>query len=385
MTKWAVIACDQFSSEREYWERVEKTVGNSPSSLRLMVPEAFLGDEPSEKAAAKRAAAMREYLESGVFKELKDAFVFVRRGISGGETRLGLVGMMDLDAYEYTEGTTAPIRASEKTVADRLPPRIAVRREASLEMPHVMVLINDPEKTVIEPLEEKKEELPILYDFDLMEGGGHITGFSVTGRAADDLGEKLDALFASPLCMVIGDGNHSLAAAKALWDEIKPGLSEKEREACPARFALIEVNNAYGAGMEFEPIHRAVFGVDADKFAAFLKARFTGGDRTIRFVTAKDSGELSVRADTHGALVAAVQGAVDDFIAENGGEVDYIHDDDTAISLGKKENAAAILLPAMGRGELFTTVEAGQVFPKKSFSIGHARDKRYYLECRGIR
>jgi len=385
MRKWAVIACDQFSSDPDYWARVKETAAGAPSTLQMVVPEALLGAIDKEKAAEDCAFAMERYLAEGLFRVLPGSLIYAEREVTGGKTRRGLVGCIDLEAYDYAEGSVSPIRASEKTVADRLPPRIAVRRRASLELPHVMVLISDPEGTVIEPLAGRKGSLPKLYDFELMEGGGHIEGYALSGAEAERVLSAADKLFTGGLSMVIGDGNHSLAAAKALWDEIKPAVPVSERETHPARFALVEVNNAYGEGVEFEPIHRAVFGTDAEKFASFMKARFSGGGRAVTLVTGEGKTPLAVPAESHGALVSLVQGAIDEFLAENGGEVDYIHDDETAESLGRREGCAALLLPAMDKAELFKTVEAGEVFPKKSFSIGHARDKRYYLECRRIR
>ncbi|MBR5381583.1 MAG: DUF1015 domain-containing protein [Oscillospiraceae bacterium] len=385
MAKWAVIACDQFSSDPGYWERVKETAAGEPSTLDMVVPEALLGTVDKEKAAGDCAAAMERYLAGGLFRTLPASLVYVEREVTGGARRRGLVGCIDLEAYDYAKGSVSPIRASEKTVADRLPPRIAVRRRAALELPHVMVLISDPDRSVIEPLGERKNSLPKLYDFELMEGGGHIEGYALKGDDAEAVLKKADALFTGGLSMVIGDGNHSLAAAKALWDEIKPTVPASGRETHPARFALVEVNNAYGEGVAFEPIHRVVFGTDAEKLASFMKARFSGEGRAVTLVTGREKTELSVPAGSHGELVALVQNAVDEFSASCGGEVDYIHDDETAESMGRREGCAALLLPAMDKAELFRTVEAGEVFPKKSFSIGHARDKRYYVECRRIR
>ncbi|MBR2831938.1 MAG: DUF1015 domain-containing protein [Oscillospiraceae bacterium] len=385
MTKWSVVACDQFSSDRDYWERVKRFVGDAPSTLKLIVPEAYLSDGDTEERAAGIAREMDSYLDSGVFRTLRSSYVYVERTVESGEVRRGVVGVLDLEKYDYAPGSRTAIRASEGTIVSRLPARIKVRRGAKLELPHIMALINDRDCTVIEPLE--RADLPLLYDFDLMEGGGHICGYQVTGEAAAEVTAALAALAASSDVQVImGDGNHSLAAAKGYWDEIKGNIPADERETHPARFALVELNNVYDPAIAFEAIHRAVFGVDADTFAAAfeLSLASAGGAWPVRCRTAEKDVAITVDADTIGGLIGKVQDFIDDYLAKNGGEVDYIHGEAEVLALGRREGAAGIVLPAMGKGDFFATVESGGAFPRKSFSIGHAREKRYYLECRKI-
>ena len=378
MEKWAVIACDQFSSDMDYWERVSAAAKDVPSTLHMVVPEAHLRGLTMEEAAVSRNAVMDKYLADGIFEKYENALVYVEREVTGGGIRRGLVGKLDLDAYEYTPGTTAPVRASEKTVVDRLPPRIAVREGAALEMPHVMVLIDDESRSIIEPLAAKKDSLPLLYDFELMEGGGRVEGRLVSGAEAESVLSGMDMLFDRPFAMVIGDGNHSLAAAKACWDAVKDSVPESEREGHPARYALIELNNVYDEGIVFEPIHRVVFGADPKALVESMKNTLGEGEgRAVRWYAGGEEGEINVPSASLGGLIGAVQNAIDVYISANGGTVDYIHDDAAARGFAEKPDTTALFLPKMDKGDLFATVEADGVFPKKSFSIGHARDKRY--------
>ncbi len=386
MDSWAVIACDQYSSDKSYWERVGEKAYGVPSTLHMVVPEAYLGDITTADAASKRNAVMNEYISADIFDTLKDSLVYVERTVTGGKVRHGIVGKLDLEAYDYSKETKAPVRASENTLIERLPPRIAVREGAVLELPHIMVLIDDESCRVIEPLSLKKALFPKLYDFDLMEGGGHIEGYRVSGTEAEKVLSALDCLSERPFAMVIGDGNHSLAAAKAYWDRIKAELSESERDKHPARFALVEVNNVYDDGVQFEPIHRVVFGEKPEKLICALKKAFgSGGGRNIRYMTGNTRGTVSTPSGSLGGLIGEVQKFLHEYTEKNGGIIDYIHDDESAAEFAKKGDAVALFMPSMDKRDLFATVAAEGTFPKKSFSIGHARDKRYYLECRRIK
>ena len=269
MEKWSVIACDQFTSDRDYWERVDKNVGDCPSTLRMIVPEAFLGSDDTGAFPDRCAETMREYLSAGIFKQIPSSFIYVERETSSG-IRKGLVGAVDLDSYDFT-GAPAPVLATEATVVSRLPARIAIRRRAALELPHVMMLIDDPGKTVIEPLGAKVDSLCKLYDFDLMEGGGRVRGWRVTGDDARRIVCALRSNNSTDVRMIVGDGNHSLAAAKSFWDDIKCGLSNDERSRHPARYALVEVNNIHDPAIEIEPIHRIVFEIKPEAFLSAIK------------------------------------------------------------------------------------------------------------------
>lgn len=383
---WAVIACDQFSSEKDYWERVSNLVGDKPSTLHMVVPEVYLEGISMEEASVSRNRKMEEYVKADVFSHLDNSFIYVEREITGGIIRHGLVGKIDLEAYDYIPGTTPPARASEKTVVDRLPPRICVRRGACLEMPHVLVLIDDEKKTVIEPLTANKDNLCPVYDFELMEDGGKIRGYQVTGDRAEKVVSAIDALGSRDVQFVIGDGNHSLAAAKDCWREIRKTLSEDEIADHPARFALVELCNVYDEGIVFEPIHRIVFDCAAEKVLEELK-RDAGDDngRELAVIVNGKKDTVKVKNESLGSLIAAVQKVLDRVHDAKEGVVDYIHDEKALEKLAEKENSLAIFLPKMDKSDLFATVERSGVFPKKSFSIGHARDKRYYLECRKIK
>ncbi len=388
MTKWSVIACDQFSSERAYWERVKAFVGDAPSTLQLIVPEAYLEETNTAESAAQIAGTMCAYLDGGIFTTLRDSYIYIERTLGSGDVRRGLVGKIDLEKYDFTPGAKAAVRASERTILERLPARIDVRRQAPLELPHIMALIDDKDCTVIEPLSGRKQTLRQVYGFDLMEDGGAIAGWCVTGEDARRVSEALGALFEkSDVQMIIGDGNHSLAAAKGYWDEIKGALSDAERRVHPARFALVEVNNVYDPAITFEAIHRVVFETQPDALLAELTEALSGGEGEayeIRWVTASGGGGIAVRAGSIGALIARLQTFLDAYVAKNGCIIDYIHGEDSVAELTKKAGSIGFMLPAMDKSDFFKTVIAGGVFPKKSFSIGHARDKRYYLECRAI-
>ena len=423
MEEWSVIACDQFSSERDYWERIREKVGGAPSTLHMIIPEAYLDEIDEEKKTGEISAAMDEYLRRGVLRAAKDSFVYVERTQPDGRVRRGLVGAVDLEEYDFSGGPAA-ILASEGTVLERLPARIRIRRSAGLELPHIMVFIDDKAAAVIEPLSKRADELPLLYDFDLMEGGGHIRGMRVSGDAADAVAAAVRSLHtpehtpgahgipgaSERMLMVVGDGNHSLAAAKVYWDELKQGLSDKERENHPARLALVEVINVYDPAISFEAIHRVIFDVDPAEMIYALNNAFAGGsgcdkqDRgeyekqggsecdkqgrgeyELRWITSAQSGSVRVSADCIGDMLTALQEFLDRHIKRTGCRVDYIHGADTAERLARQERRLGLILPAMDKDELFKTVAAGRVFPKKSFSVGHAQDKRYYLECRAIR
>lgn len=390
MTKWSVVACDQFSSERAYWDRADKTVGGSPSTLRLIVPEAYLEETDTVKSAGEIGATMQRYLESRLFETLEASYIYIERTISDGRVRRGLVGAVDLEAYDYNAGSTSVVRASEKTIVSRLPARIDVRRRAPIELPHIMALIDDRACGVIEPLAEKLARERPVYDFTLMEGGGSIKGWRICGGAALEVNNALDRLLeGKDVQIIIGDGNHSLAAAKGYWDEIKQSLDEKARESHPARYALVELNNVYDPAIEFEAIHRLILGCEPQALLKALEKRLTGTAQgkvyTLGWVSASGEGSLSVSAPCIGDFIDLLQTFLDDYVKETGCGIDYIHGDDSLRTLAGTAGNIGFFLPAMDKAELFETVISRGLFPRKSFSIGHARDKRYYLEGRLIR
>ena len=386
MEAWSVIACDQFSSEKEYWERVSKNVCDKPSTLNMIIPEAYLEEIDEETEIGKISNAMEKYVRGGIFKEVKDSFIYVERTQPDGRIRKGIVGAVDLEEYDFT-GVSAAIRASEGTVLDRLPPRIRVRKAAILELPHIITFIDDEEDTVIGPLSKKADDLPLLYDFELMEGGGHIKGRKVTGADAENIMAAMRELHKKhDMLMIMGDGNHSLAAAKVYWDELKKDLSDTEREDHPARFALVELNNVYDPAISFEAIHRVLFNIDAKKFINdFEKASPRGTDYTIHWTSNEGSGEIGIKAECIGDMLKIMQNFIDEYIKDTNSIVDYIHGEESTRKLGSGESCVGLILPAMCKSDFFETIEKSAVFPRKSFSVGHAEDKRYYLECKKIR
>lgn len=379
MTKWSCIACDQFTAEPEYWREAERIVGSEPSTLRLMLPEAWLGVRDSAAETRKIYAAMKDYVNRGIFRTVEDSFVYVERTLPSGAVRRGLVGKLDLECYDWAPGSATPVRATEGTVESRLPARVEVRRGATLEMPHIMVFIDDPENAVI-PSAAGGEA---LYDFELMLGGGHIRGSRVTGEAAERLTAALEAPEGS-VRFAMGDGNHSLAAAKRCWEQIKRNLPESELETHPARYALAEIVNIHDEAVTFEPIHRVLLETVPRGFIEEAAARLPRGKgQAVTLLAGKREMEIETGMPL-GALVALVDELLGDWRREHGGEPDYIHGDEEARALGGRPSSVGVLLPRLEKAELFPYITEHGPYPKKSFSIGHARDKRYYLECRAI-
>ena len=404
MNKWAVVACDQFTSEPEYWRSVEEKVGADPSTLRLILPEAKLKDPNVESIISDINASMKQYLDSGVFETLSESLIYVERQQSDGRIRHGLIGMVDLDAYDFTPGSGALIRATEGTVLDRIPPRAKVRRNAPIELPHVMLLIDNPERTVIEPLTAAVDGMEKIYDFELMQKGGHIRGYKLSAAQIDAVAEALEGLTSdeamqskygvsgvAPLLFAVGDGNHSLATAKACYEEQKAGKTPEEYLKLPARYALVEVVNNHDEALQFEPIHRVVFDIDKDRFMEMFMAAYPnayegkGEGHVIEFVWEGVDTFYTVPDPKVQLAVGTLQAVIDDYVKNVGGEVDYIHGDDVTRELGSKSGNMGFLLPAMGKEQLFKTVMADGVLPRKTFSMGHAQDKRYYIEARTIR
>ena len=405
MEKWPVVACDQFTSQPEYWENAEKIVGDAPSALRLMLPEAYLNSAEVNRRIAGINASMEGYLADGVFKTLPDSLIYLERTRSDDRVRHGLIGCIDLEQYDFTPGSGALIRATEGTVLERIPPRVRVREHAPLELPHVMLLIDDPNGTVIEPLAGETGRMETLYDTELMLGGGHVKGWRLTdeqmSRAAaalnalkspEVMAEKYGMVGAAPLLFAVGDGNHSLATAKACYEKLKKETPEAQWASLPARYALVEVVNLHDDALTFEPIHRVLFHVDGQDlwaaFRAFYPAAHTGAwtGHTVEVCGQGLDGAWTVPAPSAQLAVGTLQAFLDDYCKRRPEvEIDYIHGDDVARKLGSQPGNLGFLLPPMGKDQLFRTVMTDGVLPRKTFSMGEAQDKRYYLEARKIR
>lgn len=390
MSKWSVVACDQFTGEPEYWARTERVVSGAPSTLRLVLPEIYLGKPDTDDRIAEINANIESYLEAGVFTEYKNAMVYVRRVQSDGKLREGIVGAVDLEQYDYRSGSKSQIRATEATVAERIPPRLKIRENAAVELPHTMILIDDPDRTVIEPLSEKASELRKLYDFELMQGGGSISGYlmgeseiSAVDSALGELSKKSELLFA------MGDGNHSLATAKEHYERLKrenPGVDLSNH---PARYALCEIVNLHSPALEFEAIHRIVTGVDVGHLLTKMQETLgtsPGGDgQKLRVVTQGTEQSLTIHTPLSKLAVGSLQTFLDDYLRENGGEIDYIHGTETLKTLAQAPNAVGFILDPMDKADLFPAVIHDGALPRKTFSMGCGEDKRYYLEAREIR
>ncbi len=386
MTRWSVVACDQFTSDMGYWRQVDTLTEGIPSSRHMILPEAYLETIQQADATKNINATMAEYLVNGTFETLEHSFIFVERTLPDGTLRRGLVGAVDLNGYDYHAGTTSPIRATEHTVESRLPPRVEIRKLAPLEMPHIILFFEDAADIVMQKAEAMGEAC--VYDFDLMCGGGHIRGTRISGQQADALAQLLDETTGAnsgSISYAIGDGNHSLAAAKNCWEALRQTLSAEDQETHPARFALVELMNIHDEGVTFHPIHRAVFGIDNAAFAEAAEERlFSSDGAAVTLVTGKGCETRYVQAESIGRVIETVDTFCQEFAKANGGQVDYIHGDKEAMEFGAMSGNAAILLPGIDKSGLIPSVETTGVFCKKSFSIGEAPEKRYYLECRSI-
>jgi len=385
--KWAVVAVDQYTSEPEYWQEVEKIAGDAPSTLKITLPEVYLAEGEARTPAMQEN--MRAYLESGILEEkVHGGYILVERATETG-VRLGLMACLDLEEYDYSAGSKSMIRATEGTVIERVPPRVKIRRGAALELPHVLMLLDDGACSAIEPLYAKRETLPKLYDFELMQGGGHLRGWKVCGEAAATLEDALDALHENcgGLFLAVGDGNHSLAAARAYWMEIREGIPEEERADHPARYALAEIENLHCPAIQFEPIHRVVTGIDPAALIADYEAHLL--DEGIEFCGENEltvvSRGLEKKYSFADHPLRDLQNFLDAWLkAHPEAEIDYIHGDDTLRRLADRPDALGLMPCGFAKADLFPYIREWGVLPRKTFSMGHAHEKRYYMEARRI-
>ena len=389
MKKWSVIACDQYTSQPDYWQRVENTVDDAPSTYNLIFPEIYLETVNNEEKINSINTAMNEYIKSGLFREIKDSFIYVKREVTGGKIRHGLMGMVDLEAYDYTKGSKTLIRATEGTVLERIPPRVKIRINASLELPHIMLLVDDKDNVLFNAAEKKCGE--VVYDFDLMESSGHITGYKL--GADEEIKNALSTLYEAcdndnRLLFAVGDGNHSLATAKQCWQQIKANLSDEEKQTHPARYSLVELVNIHDKSLEFEPIHRVLFDCEPEKIVSDMKAYYNatetyedGAQELIYVINGAEKSMYIKNAPSY-LPVGTLQGYIDKFLQNV--KVDYIHGADVTKNLAQGNNLGFIL-PPMDKSDLFKTVVADGALPRKTFSMGEACDKRFYLECRKVK
>lgn len=389
MKKWACIACDQFTSEKKYWDELAEFVGDAESTLKLTLPEIYLNDRAEERIE-KINENIRAYLKNGVFRTLPRGYVLTVRQTPFVKRRIGIVASVDLEAYDYKKGALPLVRATEGTIEERIPPRLKIREHAEAEFPHVMILFDDEKREIAERLYERRAEFTKLYDFDLNMGGGHIEGYFIP--ESENLTEAFSALLdderliakygkKDEFAFAVGDGNHSLATAKVHWEKVKSTLDSAEKQTHPARFALAEFVNIYDEGIYFEPIFRFVTGVDRDKFISALKDKVSGHYRIadgVRISDVAGNGKLP-------EVITGIDGFIKGYIAENGGSVDYVHGEENLISLVKADSSAVGVMPeTLDKGSLFKYVSESGALPRKTFSMGEGVEKRYYLEAKKI-
>lgn len=387
--KWSVVACDQFTSERGYWKKLEDFVGGADSTLKLIFPEAYLEDSDKDERIDNINRTMKEYLDGGVFKTLKDSFIVCKRTTASGISRLGIVLAVDLEDYCFTHPSNAYIRSTEGVVLDRIPPRLKIRHDAPVELPHIMLLIDDRKHSVIEPIWAAREGLEKVYDFDLNMGGGHLEGYRIDSQIViDEFGKYVDSVQdlygtgKNDFIFAVGDGNHSLATAQAHWNRIKEGLTDAQKAVHPARFALCEVENLHDDGIVFEPIHRFVFGVGED-FIRYMQANLSGEKEVKAF---DKNGEYVLKVDRIGAkAIKDIQSAIDEYLKAHGGTVDYIHGIEHLKDVASRNDGVAIAMPKIEKEELFDYVLKNGTLCRKAFSMGEAEEKRYYFEAKKIK
>ncbi len=411
LEKWAVIACDQFTSEPKYWEQVEENVGAYPSTLRMFLPEVYLemsSVDEIEKRLSNIASSINEYITDGILEELAPGFIVLDRKTKYNDSRRGLMLALDLEQYDFTPGNKSRIRATEGTVLSRIPPRVRIRERSPIEMPHIMVLIDDPKRTVIEPAWNalSADSKNLVYDTDLMMEGGHVKGYFTPDGSdvANGIIEALRDLLAASddgFLFAVGDGNHSLATAKTHWENIRDKFSAEERLTHPARYCLVEIVNIHDEGLKFEPIHRVTFGLTMDDFrsraaeyfkdqdvsftdaSAFCKEGRADGAHTVLVTNGKEDICMIIGKPSHTLAVGALSGFLDSIESTNKIHTDYIHGEDSVRSLAK-EDSLGFLLPDVSKNSFFETISKEGVFPRKTFSMGEAPEKRYYLEAKMI-
>ena len=401
MTKWSVVACDQYTSEPEYWNSVREIVGSNPSTLNLTLPEIYLEESDVEERIKKINQNMEELVNMDFFNEYSDSMIYLERTQEDGKVREGLMGIVDLEDYSYEKGSQTLIRATEKTVIERIPPRVKVRENALLELPHIMILIDDEKKNIIESLKNKVTESDIVYNFDLMKNGGHIKGYLLNNETMDEVDERLKCLADKDyfenkygvkdkgiLLFAMGDGNHSLATAKACYENLKKEIGEKALSS-KSRYALVELVNLHSDALEFEAINRVIFNTDKDKLLNSLKEYYTinkeGNGQEFKVVTDSIDETWYIENPKSNIAVGSIQMFLDDYLKDNVGKIDYIHGEDVTKSLASKDNNVGFIFDAMAKEDLFKTVILDGALPRKTFSMGHANDKRYYLEARKIK
>lgn len=386
--KWAVIACDQHTSEPQYWKDVENTVGTAPSTLKLMLPEIYLSQ--TEQRIKEIRNEMNRYISLGILKEHKNCGIYLERKLASGKMRSGIIGCIDLEQYDYSEKSLTPIRSTEKTVKERIPPRLRIRAGAALELPHILLLIDDPQNTVIGRFAGRTAD---AYSFELMENGGSVSASFISEDEFGGINESLEKLGegrSNPIIFAMGDGNHSLATAKAAYEQLKSEIGIEEAQKHPARYALAEAVNIHEASLEFEPIYRLCKTNDIEGLISAFETESnaqTGNAKEQKFTVITEKGKRTIDFKTpYKTLpVATLQIFLDEYAKSHPDmETDYIHGTDSLENLAKNPGYVGFIFDGMKKSELFEAVEKDGNLPRKTFSMGHAWDKRYYIEARKI-
>ena len=399
LTKWTVIACDQYTSNQEYWDNVENIVGDNPSTLRLTLPEIYLEKEDELERISNINKTMTNYLSNGVLKEYKDTMFYIERTLENKKIRKGIIGVIDLEEYDFKEGSTSLIRATEKTIIERIPPRVKIRENARLELPHIMLLIDDEEKNIIESINLK--DMIKVYDFDLMNNSGHLVGYQLPENEInrinaslekyldkDLFNKKYDTKNKDVLLFAVGDGNHSLATAKTIYEKLKETLTEEEYLNHPSRYALVEIVNLHSSSLDFEPIHRVVFDVDKEELLNELNKYYnlntTGVGQNFKVITATEEKTYYISNPKSNLAVGSIQIFLDEYLKDKSSKIDYIHEEDAVKEL-VNDNNIGFVFDTISKNDLFKTVILEGSLPRKTFSMGISNDKRFYLESREIK
>lgn len=398
LEKWSVIACDQFTSNLNYWKEVENIAGEFPSTYKITFPEIYLNEKNFEERIKLVNKEMRNYLKESIFKEYKNSMIYVERTLSNGKKRKGIIGALDLEEYDFKETSKSLIRSTEKTIIERIPPRLKIREDAILEIPHTLLLIDDKRKNVIEYFSKKKKYLEKIYEFCLMKEGGKIEGFLLKEEDIKKIQENMSILKnetkikneGKAFLFAVGDGNHSLATAKIFYEDLKKKIGEEKARKDCSRFSLVELNNLYDSSLKFQAIHRVIFDVDKDLFISSLKKycnrKSKKGIKPQKFKVFKNLEELEfeIKDPFHKLILKNIEIFLEEYIDTYGGKVDYIHGKEELKRLAIK-GEIGIFLEAIDKEELFEIIRLEGPLPKKSFSMGKAKDKRYYLESRRIK
>ncbi|MDE6088006.1 MAG: DUF1015 domain-containing protein, partial [Oscillospiraceae bacterium] len=394
---WSVIACDQFTGDPDYWTHVRQIVGDNPSTLHCILPEIYLEEPDAETRITAIQKTMQNYLDQDYFKIYPDAMVYTERTQSDGKLRAGVIGKIDLECYDYMPGSQSLVRATEATVLERIPPRMKIREHAVLELPHIMLLINDPENSVIGGCAEQKTRMQMLYDTDLMQDGGHITGYLMNPAQQEQFTQRLNQILKHnpDLQFAMGDGNHSLATAKACYEKLKQEHPEAAKNS-PARYALVELVNLHSDALEFEAIHRILTGINPDLLIAELTEKLelsenpdsnqnSDQDLSMILLRNQEQKKLWIHHPKAKLAVGCLQPVLDDYLKKHSGKIDYIHGVETVRKLSAQSDSLGILLPDMDKNTLFPSIAQDGALPRKTFSMGHAQDKRYYMESRKMK